>query len=349
MRSIEKEHALFENLAYNYSKKDVLNLVDVLTKCSKEEQQKHLKETHPTLGSMVNLKFWIKSYQKRFSIMDIQEFSKSRMTMDEQRFEENNSSSPSKTDLEKKLVEIQIEIIKLNERIKKNEILIEDQKREITFLKKRLLYLEEEIQLNQESIKQNKKRLKKLKLMVYILVLTSLLSLSNFRNRFSKSVPVSMEEERDIENAIEELPIEEKEDLPINEESEKLESLQESLKFGKTIKKSVSYYLNSVTHESMGVTDKEGYVVGYFATLPNEPVNTLIGSFRSQAEIDEFLQGNVDEIIWKCAICTTNNEIIEQMIGENVSIPYTYTTCFADAPIKKRVRGEENEWCNYCK
>lgn len=99
----------------------------------------------------------------------------------------------------------------------------------------------------------------------------------------------------------------------------------------------IPYYSSALQDKPEGYTNQKGIIIGYFA-ICNVEGRLECKSFRTQQELDTFLETHsVSDYQWKAAFCTyKNHEELLQMLQNNESISYEYTTFFIDVSLPKQ-------------
>ncbi len=89
------------------------------------------------------------------------------------------------------------------------------------------------------------------------------------------------------------------------------------------------YYTSIYDKEPLGTTNQNGIIIRYYVLHDGQ----CVARFVTQEEIDQFIkeQGeNVRSFVWKAAICSLKNEIIDDYVDTKKAIPAEYTTFFTD-------------------
>lgn len=346
--------ASFDFNAYYYKDIDTMEFI------GDEKNKERVREKHKTDGKSIDARKWIKEYLNRFAIIHPQEieevgFSDAEMEIIIRIINENlDYVRKIKFGLISIRYNIQQIAIQIGETITEEELdTYENQ------------YIVEKI-ASIANIPLDTKKNKSGKEKLYITILLVALALGtnkimenatktlenceqNIRHKIaleipSEETPTSSIDPKNhlrslltIPNPYQENPF----DTYLNPENYKPFQLGEIIDLKDN---PVPFYNSATSLEPIDFIDEQGVVIGYFAIQKKGNQNILIKSCRTQKDVEKFMENydsSLGEITWRCAINTTNVEIIRQWIENGVKIDPELTTCFIDYQERTLTLNEE--------
>lgn len=288
-------------------------------------------ENNLPIGKTVEAEKWIRAYQHRYSLRALGEKNDSAQDKFDHIFKKSDSYSEKEIErLKQVLNEKEQEIRQLKEELEKLRKKINDilKSQGVSLTPDEFDQFETEYILKQMAKAANvqSKKTSTLKGAIYAVCLAGLLAAMN---------PIQLSLDIPQEPVLEETPTIEEPDL---EETVPEIDEQINFKIGGTIPSNVPYYDSSTSKLPLGFTQKEGIVIGYFATTEENDQMLLISSCKTQEEVDHISQmyENDPTIHWRAAICSLESEELNDMIASGERVPYTYTTCYVDyEPVKE--------------